>query len=551
MSARRILTDDMPGRPRVALADVAAGVRLLAGLPRFLRNPIRPDVAREVIRHRLAHREATFLSFVRAAAYERRRNPYRRLLARAGCEYGDLVRLVRFEGVEGALAALFCDGVYLTIDEYKGRVATVRGSETLHIQPADLRNTTAAVHTIIRNSGSRGSGIVAGIGLPHIRDEAVNLSVYYRARGDLSEARPRWEHAVWGVPGTSSLRGYLRHCAIGQIPSHWFSLVDPSAAGLHPRYRWSARLVGWAGQLAGLRLSAPEYVPLEEAAQIARWMRTVLDAGRVPDLHAFVSNVVRLCYAAADAGIDVAGAHVFVGGEPLTEAAVGVMRRAGIVVGSRYASVECGQIAYGCLAPTRAGEYHLLGDNHAIVQVAAATARPGLPPGALLISSLRPTAPFVLLNVALGDEAVVGARACGCPLDAVGWTTHLWGVRSYEKLTAGGMTFAGADVIRALEQVLPARFGGGPTHYQLVEDEGADGRPRLRLFVDPAVGSVQPAAILDAFLSAIGGGSGPERIMELVWRQAGFLTVERRPPLHTGSGKFLHVHRRQRATTGV
>ena len=87
----------------------------------------------------------------------------------------------------------------------------------------------------------------------------------------------------------------------------------------------------------------------------------------------------------------------------------------------------------------------------------------------LLVTSLRATAPLVLLNVSLGDQAVVAARACGCPLEDLGWTTHLHTIRSYEKLTAGGMTFLDTDLVRVLEEVLPTRFGGGPTDYQLEE----------------------------------------------------------------------------------
>ena len=96
--------------------------------------------------------------------------------------------------------------------------------------------------------------------------------------------------------------------------------------------------------------------------------------------------------------------------------------------------------------------------------------------------------------------------------------------------------------MRVLEQVLPARFGGGPTHYQLVEEEAIDGRPRLRLLVHPLVGTLDPQEVAEAFLTAIGSGSGVERVMELQWRQGGLLQVDRRAPLTTPTGKILHLH---------
>jgi hypothetical protein len=92
----------------------------------------------------------------------------------------------------------------------------------------------------------------------------------------------------------------------------------------------------------------------------------------------------------------------------------------------------------------------------------------------------------------MGDQAIVVQRACGCPLEQLGWVTHLHTIRSYEKLTGGGMTFLDTDVIRVLEEELPARFGGTPTDYQLLEEEADDGQPRLQLLVHPRVGPLNP-----------------------------------------------------------
>jgi hypothetical protein len=104
------------------------------------------------------------------------------------------------------------------------------------------------------------------------------------------------------------------------------------------------------------------------------------------------------------------------------------------------------------------------------------------------------------------------------------------------------MTFLDTDVIRVLEEVLPGRFGGGPIHYQLVEEEDTEGRPRLRLLVDPAVGPLTPEVVAETFFSAIGAGRGAEKVMGLAWRDADLLRVERRVPLVTASGKILHLH---------
>jgi hypothetical protein len=128
-------------------------------------------------------------------------------------------------------------------------------------------------------------------------------------------------------------------------------------------------------------------------------------------------------------------------------------------------------------------------------------------------------------------------------MEQFGWTRHVHQIRSFEKLTAAGMTFLEIDVVEVLEARLPARFGGGPGHYQLVEAEADDGGSALQLLVDPDVGSIDPTEVGAAFLAAVGKGSGAERVMSEVWRTPGLLRVERRVPYRTTTGKILAVHR--------
>lgn len=298
----------------------------------------------------------------------------------------------------------------------------------------------------------------------------------------------------------------------------------------------------WASLLAGVPLPRPQHVPLDDPLPIARWMAEVLRGGGTPHLFTFASSAVRLCQAALEAGVDLRGAQFTLTGEPFTAARLAQIRRVGAEAVSRYAIMECGVIGFGCQAPRAPDEVHVSHDLHALIQPEPGEQAGGLPPNALLISSLRPTAPFILLNVSMGDQAEVVQRSCGCPLERLGWTTHLHTVRSHEKLTAGGMTLLDVDVVRLLEAALPARFGGGPTDYQLLEEDADDGRPGLRLLVHPAVGPLDPAVVAEVFLDTVSVGSGVERVAGLLWRDAGLLRVERRAPQATSSGKILHLH---------
>lgn len=520
---------------RVTVADLWIGACVLRTLPGLLRRPITPAVARAILAGRLHDRGERFLRLLKRGVYEQPASPYRRLLALAGCELGDLQRLVAREGLEPALHVLFRHGVYLTVEEFKGRRPITRGRDTFELDPAGLRNPDSMAHVVTRSSGSRGPGSPVPIDLRCWRDRAVDTALFLEARGGRG-----WHHAVWGVPGGAALADLLRASFAGTPAVRWFSQVDPATPGLHPRYRWSARLVRWASRVAGVPLPPPEHVSVEAALPIARWMGDVLRAGEVPHLVTFPSSALRVCTAALDAGIDLAGAQFTVAGEPVTDARREAARRLGAELVPYYAASPCGHIAYGCLAPDGPDDLHLLHDLHALVQTPAPD--DGGAAGDLLITELLPTTPLIVLNVSLGDHARLGPRPCGCPLERFGWTTHLSAIRSREKLTAGGMTFLDADVVHVLERVLPARFGGGPTDYQLVETERPDGSPSVRLLVHPRLGQVDRGAVAETFLAALDGHGGAERVMTRVWRDADLVQVDRHAPLTTESGKILHVH---------
>ena len=515
----------------LAAQDLVTGGRLLRDLPAYLRTPVGAEEAARAVALRLASRETAFLALVRAAVFAHAPSPYRRLLAEAGCTAGDLEALVRRDGVDTALRTLAAAGVYLTVDEFKGRLPVRRGGAMFVVDPAGLRNPAALPHMWAATGGSRGARTPVPFALGAVRERAVNTVLVFEARGGAA-----WRKAIWSVPGPATT---LRHAGFGAPVDRWFSQMDPEGRGVHPRYRWSLRALRGISRLSGRPLPPVQHVPLDDPLPIARWMADVLAAGEVPHLWAFPSSAVRLCRAAEEVGLDLRGARFTVTGEPVTAARLDAIGRSGAEAVPDYGSADAGGfVAYGCLAPKAPDDVHLFEDLVALIQ-------PGAParhaPGALLLTTLRVTTALVLLNVSLGDRAVIDRRRCGCPLEAQGWPTHLSAIRSHEKLTAGGMTFLDSDVIQILEDVLPARFGGGPTDYQLVEEETAEGFPRVRILVHPAVGALDVAGVAATFLGALAHGSPTERVMVEEWRRAGLPRVERRPPLVSGGGKILHL----------
>ena len=512
------------------LGDLVMTLRVLYRLPAYLRNPLTLAECQAIVRRRLEQREADFLDLVRRSIFANRTSPYRSLLQLAGCEYGDLERLVRRDGVEQALQKLLREGVYLTVDEFKGRRPVIRGSTTIDADPEQLRNPLSVPHLWAVTSGSRGIATRIKLDLACIRDHAVNMYLTLDARGGAG-----WRNAIWGARGIAPI---LWFSGFGGPAARWFLQVDSKALSLQSQFRWSIWMITWTSRLAGVPIPFPECVPFDAPLSILRWMGKTLSAGEVPHLLTSPSSVVQICRVAEEAGMDLAGVRFTITGEPVTDARLAAIRRVHGDAVPDYGSVDSGgSMTYGCLAPYAPDDVHFFSDLNALIQAEG----PPFPKGALLVSSLRPTAPFILLNVSMGDRAIITDRQCGCPLESLGWQTHLHTIRSYEKLTAGGVTFEDTEIIPLLEEILPRSFGGGPTDYQLLEEEADDGQPRLRLLVHPSIGPVDPAAVSKAFLDAIGSSSEIKRDMAAQWRQAGFLQVERKAPYPTASGKILHL----------
>lgn len=535
----------MTASPRLTGDDLGVGLRFLAALPRFLRTPLAIGEMREIVHDRMRRRDSRLVACV-GRALRIPGSPYARLFAHAGCTEGDFAASVRHDGAVGALSALCRSGVYLSGDEFKGRKAVVRGSLAFTVDPSTLVDPRAVVHGLAESSGSRGARTPVPIDLAFVRDHAVNTHVALDAH-----AGRDWSHAHHGVPGGTSVTNPLEFAKGGRPPARWFTPVDVSTPGLSPRYRWGVRAMRWGSALAGVPLPGPTFATFGDPSPVLRWMSGELARGRMPHLWGFASTAVRICQAAADAGIDVSGARFTMGGEPTTAARRAAVEAVGAVALPRMGATETDILAFACVHADAPDDMHFLEDRHVLVQPEAGDERPGVPRDAMLLTSLLATAPLPLVNVCLGDRATVVHRRCGCGLDRDGGSMHVHDVRSFEKLTAGGITFLDVDVVRVLEERMPARFGGRPADWQLVERiDGERARPEVTLVVDPSIGPLDEQRVAGAFLDAIGGGSGGERLMAIQWRDGGVLRIAREAPRRTATGKVLHVFQERAADGG-
>ena len=137
-------------------------------------------------------------------------------MALAGCEYGDLVNLVRQRGLEATLRTLLRQGVYLTVDELKGRRPVVRNGASIEVHPDSLRNPLIRAELLRYRSGSRGGQTPVPIGMATLRERSANICLIYHARGGLN-----WQHAYWEVPGGASMLHVLECHPFQGPPARW------------------------------------------------------------------------------------------------------------------------------------------------------------------------------------------------------------------------------------------------------------------------------------------------------------------------------------------
>jgi len=295
-------------------------------------------------------------------------------------------------------------------------------------------------------------------------------------------------------------------------------------------------------RLAGGTTLRPQFVPPTDVAPIVRWLAERKGEGETCALHGYASSCVRVCVAAQEMGLDVSGTRFCLAGEPVTQAKHDAVRAVGGVPIVSYAMAETGQLGNSCRYSQSPDDMHFFTDSFALIQHTRAVGPQGEPVRPFLITSLLPGSSKILLNVEIDDCGELSERPCDCLWGRMGLTRRVSHLRSFVKLTTEGMTFLGTNLIHVIERELPERFGGGPSDYQLLEEEDAEGRGRLSLRVSPRIGPVDEQAVVAFLYERIRAGGGANRLFGHVWREAQSIRVARQEPKATASGKIFPFH---------
>jgi hypothetical protein len=290
----------------------------------------------------------------------------------------------------------------------------------------------------------------------------------------------------------------------------------------------------------------PEEVPLNQAIVVARWAAKTLETQGMCLISTNVSMALRVCVAAQEEGLNLKGTTFMGGGEPPTPAKIKHILSTGARHVPNYASTETGPIGTGCVVPVDCNDLHLFKDSLALIQCARIVPGSIITVDAFLFTTLLSSAPKLMLNVESDDYGVIEKRSCGCPLESFGYTDHLRNIHSFSKLTGEGVTLVGSEMIHVMEYVLPARFGGNPLDYQLLEEEDEKGFTRLSLLVSPKVGAIDEEAMIQVVLEGLRQSSIAADLARAIWRQAKTLQVKRMEPIWTTRGKLIPLYLERR-----
>ncbi len=482
----------------------------------------------------MERREENFLRLAERSIYGHASSPYRALLKLARCEAGDLRALVRQKGLEGSLRTLREAGVYVTFEEFKGRSPIVRHGQTIPTTARDFDNPFARRDFTLQTGGSTGLATSVFQDLDYIAAGAPHQMLMLDAWGLLDTPVVHWMHML---PG-GGLRFILQRAYFQRYPEQWFTPVGWRDSKYWIKYGAATLYMIFWMRLMGMRVSLPTTARADQALVVARWMRETLNTGQGCLLYTGVSRGVRVCMAAEQEGFDLAGATLRVGGEPVTSAKVQAMQRTGARVLPAYGAIETGAIGVGCAHPVEPDDVHFCKDAFALI-THPYTIESGVTVPALNLTSLLDTSSKIMLNYQSDDYGIVQERTCGCALEGHGYNTHLHGIRSYSKLVGEAVTLIGNDMLHILEHLLPARFGGSPLDYQLIEQEDETGLTRLYLIIDPQVRIADEQQVIEFVLNALTESSPMGDVARRMWQQDQTLRIKRMEPVWTARGKLL------------
>lgn len=516
---------------------VRRAVVAVRGLRDLVRHPVGLAEARRLVTDEVRRRPARFLGSLDQLVWPYPASPSRRLLETAGLEAGDVRTLVADEGLSGALAMLRDAGVYVSYEEYQGKVDVRRGSAVLHFSPSDFFNPVVPADYMATTGGSRTAGTPVEVSFAWQRRQGAQRAIQH----DLTGAA-RGPLAVWlpVFPSAAGFGAIMKNAAGSKTPERWFSQTPNVLAGV-PRHKQLAnRYLPLLNAVARTGFPTASHVPTADPEPVVTWLRQSLTQHGVAAITGYASSITAVARWAVDHGVDLTGVVAYPSSEPVTVGKLDAMRAAGMTPTPTYAFMPEGTMAIAC-HECRDEEYHVW-DHELAVVTRRRDRGDGSEVDAFCWTSLAGEAPRVLLNVENDDYGVLEEDVdCPCPLGELGLRTRVADIRGISKVAAAGITLEGHTFDQLAEVILPERVGGGPGDYQFVEDD-VSGPTTIGLRIHPRLGDVDQQAALDIVWGVLNANEFGV-LADSVWGRDGSIRVERAEPKVTKAGKTLSYER--------
>ena len=115
-------------------------------------------LARASLRKRIAAREENFLNLAEKGIFNYPRSPFLQLLASRKVGIQELRAWVAKDGLEGTLRTLQTEGVYFTVDEFKGKTPVRRNGASFTCEEAMFDNPFLSFVYEVRSGATRSAG---------------------------------------------------------------------------------------------------------------------------------------------------------------------------------------------------------------------------------------------------------------------------------------------------------------------------------------------------------------------------------------------------------
>ena len=230
------------------------------------------------------------------------KSPYRKLLEPKKISYDDIVSWVKQKGIEGALESLQQEGIYFTVDEFKGKCDVNRNGVRFRCKESMFDNPFLSTIYEVRSGATRSAGTRIRIDFEYLQQRSLYDAFLLNAHSSLISPIANWFPLFPGAPGINSS---LRFSRIGNPPRKWFTQVNKSQVRVNWEKTWGTSLIFLMAHLQGIPLAKPEYVNLNNAFRIAQWASEMLDHYPTCVIYTFATSAVRVCMAAQENNINI------------------------------------------------------------------------------------------------------------------------------------------------------------------------------------------------------------------------------------------------------